>query len=309
MSALAEIISGATAGSTQVKVTRTVANTTTILVYRGGLLLGQAGVVGGVATVTLSTALATADIIQASVASKGNECGNPVLVVANPVKVTGWKTPTEVEVVRADGMQLTMPVDVFVQNYGFQPASVYDPIGTKAILQPEYVQPDVCPIGFDLVTEKQAGQTVVTVTNIRHTKGSMLVRWNEGGWGNTLAQTYTDPQTIKIDVRGADDETFLRRTVTIAILEATPENSAITGLSWKFDSVSRGFNGIAHCTNQLQFRLEGYDNDWKDAYFYPTSQNEVVYVPVPNGSYTLWARQKNDANDLNWASLTFNLSM
>ncbi|WP_234733398.1 hypothetical protein [Tellurirhabdus bombi] len=308
MSALAEITSGAKAGSTQVKVTRTAANGTGIFVYRGALLLGSASLVAGVALVNLATPLATGDVIQASVTSKGNQCGNPVTVVANPIKVTGWKSATEVNVVQENGQQLTMPVSQFVQMYGYQPASVFDSIGTNAVLQPEYVPAEVCPIAFDLNTEKQAGQTVLTVTNVQNTKGGTLISWNEGPYSNTIAQTYTEATAVTIDVKGADDTTPLRRSIAVAILEATPENGSITGLSWKSDSIRRGFNAIAHCQNQLQFRLEGFDFAWRDAIFYPPTQNEQIYHPVPNGSYTLWAREKGDSAEANWMSLTFTLN-
>lgn len=219
----ADIVSGAVSGSVTIGVRCNEANGTTVVVSRGIWQLGTATLAGGVATVSLSQPLATGDVIQASVTEIGNQAGISVVVVDSEVEVTGWRTATEVEIRQSDGTLLAMPVDLFFQNYGYMPAGVEDPAGTREILLPEFDSPGAGEIGFDLTVTKVAGTTTVSIVNAFNILGTLLVKWGSAGWSSTNTVNYTASQSVEVRVRGSSNpvDKYASRTIAVDVLPSS----------------------------------------------------------------------------------------
>lgn len=301
---LAVITSGAVADSTSVDVSCADADGTSILLFRGESQIGAGLLASGVCTIAV-VSLTEGDVIYASVTEKGNRCGRPVVVTTSSIRLSGWKTPTELNVVFPDGTTLAMPVDQFEQEFGFRPASIFDPEGTAAIIYPEYETPSAVtdlPIQFDLLINQKFGETQIFVQNVRNTKGSILVRFNGGSWGNTLSITSVVAANITIDVRGEDDTEFESRTVAVTISSVTVNQYDISYV------IGYGVNSVslkAHNMTSLQFRLEGFNVNWYDGSVYDINRWEKTFEPVPAGNYIGWVRPSGDTNPAHWSKIEF----
>jgi hypothetical protein len=308
MSYLADIISGATSSSQIVWVRLESGTGSQVLIYRGLVLLGSVTLTAAEGQVNLSQPLATGDLIQASVGERGMQSGLPVVVRATNFTVTGWKTPTEVNVSQPDGSVLAMPVDQFRKLNGYQPPSIFDPAGRRTILLPEFTPPDLGEISFDLTIQQQPGQTIVTVNNVTHAQGAPLVRWLASeSFGNDMSRSFTQATTLAIDVRGAGDGDFVSRSISVSVLNpsAAPQSTDIVACSYRL------FGGPVvkvevNSEKQCEAWLEGWEADFKMLQFYESDYQEYIWGGPPPGTYKVWVRVAGDTNQDHWKWFTLN---
>lgn len=307
MANLANITGGTFAGSESVRIECNDVNSTPISLYRGALLLGSGVLTAGACLIAV-TPLAKGDILQACVSERGNRCGLPVVVAAANVQVTGWKSPTQVKIIKPDGTEQTLTVDAFEEQYGYRPIDIYDPEGTGAIIFPEYEPEPVAPICFDLVVEKTYGQTTVTVAEAENIKGALLVKFNTGDFSNATSKLFKAAGSVAVAVKGDDDTDQAERTVAVDILAApaTPA-AAIKGYVWRGGSDAGGIVLLSiNCEPQAQTRLLGFDSAWYNCNFYDPGWQERLWAGVPRGAYTIQIRLENDNNSANWINYPIN---
>ncbi|MBN8824447.1 MULTISPECIES: hypothetical protein [unclassified Spirosoma] len=307
---LATITAGAYHGSGFVTVACNQANGTAILVYRGTSLLGQ-GVLSAGSVVIAVPALATNDIIQASVTERGNAAGAPVVVTASANPPTGWQTPDTVAVTRPNGSTEIIAASAYEAEFGVKPAASYDPRLKVSVVgpDPETIQQIVStPILFSVLIDKQVAQTVVTVSNVTGQNGTPLVRWaSSEAFGNSLSRTFTAAATVTIDVKGDSDTAFVSQTISVTVFSpstSTPSASDIIALAYSRGSGTDIIRGIVNAGKACQCKLEPFTSTWQAMEFHDFDCQDVGFYPVPAGTYTLYARVSGDTNSANWRSLT-----
>ncbi|WP_138994001.1 hypothetical protein [Larkinella sp. C7] len=295
----ANITEGAFADSETVVVSCVDTDGTIIVLFRGYEMLGSGVIASGTCSISVSP-LAEGDILVAYVLEQGNRAGIPVVVAASSITVSGWKTPTELNVKMPDGSLLSFPAQLFEETYGYLPASIYDPEGTKAIVYPEYESPAVGGIQFDLTVIEKFNQTLLYVRNVRGIKGNVLVRFDGGSWSGTISKTVTANATVVIDVRGDDDTEFATRSESI-VVASEPVTAFV--LSRHIDYGNDSLNLINGNNDSVEFRLEPFDMTWRPGIIYQAGETRRIYLSVPNGNYIGWVRFPGDTNPANWGKL------
>ncbi|GAA4464183.1 hypothetical protein GCM10023189_43130 [Nibrella saemangeumensis] len=307
---LAQIVSTPYEGATSVKVQCAVADGTPIFLYRGELLLGSGVIASQECTIAVA-GLYERDVIQASVSQKGNLAGTPVIVQKLPVQVTGWATPTELEVWDADGNRLTMPADQFEELYGFRPAAYYDAEGVGAVVLPEYSPLPQQTIQFGVNIIHQPGQTILEVVDVLFANGAPLIAFNNGPFSNLNTLTVTESTTVQVSVRGEDDTQAVARLLTVDVLAApsagpvTNGNPAIMWPSYWLEGSSEVWP-LAHSWQPLECNIDGFDETWRAPFFRIHTRQNFVYPGVGPGLYTIQFRVAGDTNPDNWTKVLFN---
>lgn len=243
--ARAQISSGAVSGSTSVQVTATGGDDgTTVLVYSGSAQLGTATLARGAATVTLSRSLATGEILIASVTNPGDGTGLPVMVTPANIVVNGYRTPSELNVIQADGSTLTMTVAQFFSTYGYVPASIQDAMGDNVMNWPEYralvnsggsnrgtvyQTVTVQTIGFTVLVSTGMNQTTLAVSNVTNQKGTVLVDFG-AGFATATSATFTTNQTVNVRVKGTQnvDADIVSQSVAVTVQSAAAASTTYT---------------------------------------------------------------------------------
>ena len=308
----ASITGGAFNGSTSVSVTCTgIANGTTILVCRGEMVLGSGLVASGAATVPVLT-LATGDIIQASVTTRGNGCGLPVVCKTAQTAPSGWVKPTSVAVTNPNGTVSTYEGALIETLLGETLPALYDPRAAGLTrLVPEYVALPPVELGFDVEQLMQAGKTTLRV--VPRSGELLLVGWNGADPASPAPLVLTSSANITVTVvRDDQPATPLSRALSVAVLAAPAAASApaagdITSAGWR--NMSQNFiRALINCLKPCEALLSGYSTEWKTATMRENGFQEADWGgPVPNGTYTCIIRVIGETNPANYTTFVVNV--
>ena len=306
--ALASIVSGYFHGSTSVTVALDSAAPAgaTLLIYRGDFLLGSL-TAPTAAPFTASipvTALATGDLIQASINTRGNGCGFPRLVTTSPTQPTGWLSPTTLSAVDAAGNAQTYTVEQYIAAFGSLPAAVYDPLLAGVTrLPPNYETPSPVELGFDVLVTTAPGTASLSVV-ARGTE-ALLVGYNDATPGQNVPITLTASGTTKITVQRDDSTASLTRFVAVTVPPAntspgTPAAGDVWGLAYKLGN--GGYvNFYANANKACEVRIVGVNGSaWSAATQRNRDNWEVAFSPVPVGNYTVELRAIGETATANY---------
>lgn len=309
-----QFTSGTIAGSALVSVAAPAANGTLVLVHSGNAELGRATLSAGVATLTLTRQLVAGEVLLASLSEVGQGCGLPVVIAETGIVINGWRTPTEISVTNAlTGETLLLTAAQFAELYGYASPSIQDPAGLEPRLWPEYTPGPVEQLQFDLLTDRSAGQTVVTVTNVLNARGGILVSWNGAGYANVLTQTYTSAQSIVVRVKGSGNAEVeaAERALAITIQPAPPAGSGagsnpdarLGGVIWR-DFSNNYVRVEINADAAVQVRLSGA-GAWQDCISYAPQYWEAPFTGIGSGVYNAQLRISGETDSSKWKLWSF----
>jgi len=312
----AQIRQGAVAGSARVTVSAgDAADATPVLLYWGNRLLGSGSLLTGQCELILNAPLAEGQIVQAHLTAQGSNCGLPVLVVAgNKPRPGQWVSPTEIAVteVNAQGARTlrTLTAAQCFAEFGYLPAGQQDPFGLNLTVTPELDALPDAEIQFDVNVERQAGLTTVTVQNVLHTRGAVLVRFVNGaadtGYQSNPSVSYAAVGTVTISVKGSQDANarLVSRSVAISIQAPPPSSPApdsrIEYYAWRNypDQVQVYINTSV----QVQARIDA--GAWQDCNTYDQPrQREALFAGVASGSHQIDIRVREGTDSSKWVTM------
>lgn len=307
MAGIATITAGAVNNSTSLTILATgVSNGSVIVVTRGEMIIGTGTVSSGAANVTVMT-LATGDIIQASVGSRGNQAGIPVLVQPATTLPTGWLDPTTITITNPDGTTSVYDALSIDFYFGETIPALYDPIRAgKTKIPAEYI-PVIRELGFDTEQNMQAGTTTIRVIP-RGTEG-LLVGWNGATPTSPAPLTVTTSATVTVTVIRDDNPTVtLTRSIAVTVLPAptSPSTPAAGDIgSAAYRNMGGGFIRIMiNSRKPCEAQLFGYSSTWKPGTNRDPDYIEVDNYPVPSGTYTAKCRVVGETNPANYFTFT-----
>lgn len=309
MAERAYVYSGAFVGSTEVKVRCFDSNGTTIYLYQGDSQLGIEALDSSDAVFTISPLQYSPDGLIAYVDEIGNRTGGitPISLKDDTKEYTGWKTPQSVSI---DG-QADISYEDWKTATGLELPDVYEPslMVNNNPLVDSLLSFANAKISFDLVINNNAGNCIVTVTNVVNSQGGFTIKFDTGIIGSNTTKTYTTAGTYQVTVTDiADNSNSITKTYTLApTAPTTPSTSAIEvfWIDMSFlDSGERVGFVAGYCSSQLQYKIDGYAGDvWLDGEGGSNNRWYKIFGNLASGT-TITVRVRVKSNTSDTKSLT-----